>query len=98
MGEKDDVLGLSLSLSLGGCPPLKVNHMQKPSQSVPTNNKSSWNDLFQLPGTMFLSILSFLIYFWFLDSSELFFFFCLFSHQAITIFSFYHFSKHSIFF
>ncbi|XP_027352229.1 homeobox-leucine zipper protein HAT3-like [Abrus precatorius] len=52
MGEKDDMLGLSLSLSLGvnQPPPLKVNHMQNPQQTVPTNhNRTSWADLFQLP-------------------------------------------------
>ncbi|XP_061375895.1 homeobox-leucine zipper protein HAT3-like [Gastrolobium bilobum] len=48
MGEKDDVLGLglSLSLTLGGC---GVNHMQKPRQRVPMNqDRSSSNYLFQL--------------------------------------------------
>ncbi|MED6194245.1 hypothetical protein PIB30_026631 [Stylosanthes scabra] len=55
MGEKDignEAVELSLSLSLGGCssssPPLL-----KPQRSVPVNNninnKSSWNELFQLP-------------------------------------------------
>ncbi|KAI4354722.1 hypothetical protein L6164_003568 [Bauhinia variegata] len=50
MREKDDGLGLGLGLSLSfGSSPLKDNLiMQKPPQSV-SNQKSSWNDLFQLP-------------------------------------------------
>jgi homeobox-leucine zipper protein len=67
MGEKDDEfsLGLGLSLSLG-CGdyanndnqiPLKVNHMQKPPQSVP-NQRVSFNNLFHTHGMCFLFSLS----------------------------------------
>ncbi|KAK7340479.1 hypothetical protein VNO77_21183 [Canavalia gladiata] len=55
MAEKNDALGLSLSLSLGTMnqsPPLKMNHMQKSHEvPLPINHirNNSWDDLCQLP-------------------------------------------------
>jgi len=77
MAEKDDGVGLSLSLSLGvNQQPFKVNHMHHPQQHpqhhqpqhhqpqpVPVNhNKTLFADLFQLPGTRFFFFQCFLIF------------------------------------
>ena len=58
MGEKDDALmGLGLGLSLGcgeNQPSLKENLMQNKASQNLSNQRSSWSDLFQLPGMILL--------------------------------------------
>jgi len=59
MGDKNDGLGLSLSLGYATQrnhhqqPSLKLNLM--PSASQNKHKKTSWTDLFQSPGTCFVS-------------------------------------------